>query len=106
MLHRAHDVVNPQKNNVPLWTQDESIDFECARETIGHMIAICSSLIYEEEHKKEPNAKRILELEKKQSLFADERKNLHWYEKEKIAKSLKEYGAKIKNYHSGGECPV
>lgn len=96
----------PQRNKIPLWTQDEAIAFECAKEAIGHMIAICSSLIYKEECKEHPDVKRILQLEEKQNLFEDERINLHWYEKEKIAKFRQEYGAKIKNYRAGGECPV
>src|SRR5438067_1214699 len=97
MLHKSHAVVEP-KSNTPLWTQDESIAFECAKEAIGHMIAICSSLIHEEKKKPTPRLKRIVELEQKRSFLADERRNLHLTDKHKIAKIRKEYGSKIKAY--------
>jgi hypothetical protein len=106
MVHRLHKIAHDPKNSEPLWTQDESIDFECAKEAVGNMIAICSSLIADEKRREVQDLSRIKELNQKRSIFEDERKNLHWYEKEKIAKFRKEYGQKIKNYYEGGECPV
>lgn len=36
------------------WTQEQSINFECAREAINHVIAIYSAEIYNEEKKALP----------------------------------------------------
>ncbi len=61
MLHRK-DISVTLSPNQPLWTQDESIAYECAREVINDMIGICSSLINKEEKKAIPNLKRIQQL--------------------------------------------
>lgn len=45
------------------WTQEQSINFECAREVINDLMAICSNEIYVEEHKVEPNNDKIDRLE-------------------------------------------
>jgi hypothetical protein len=106
MLNRIHDV-SQLKETFPLWTQDEAVAFECAREAIGHMIAICSSLMYDEKKKLLPDLKRIAELEMKRSFFSAERKKLHLDDKYNIARVRKEYGSKIKAYEcDNGECPV
>lgn len=103
MLNNVHGALN----KIPLWTQDDAIAFECAQETIGHMMAICSYLLQEEKTKTLPNLKRMNELLKKRAFFADERRNLHLDDKDNIERIRKEYGKKIKTYECySGECPV
>ena len=90
-----------------LWTQDESIAFECAQEAIGHVMAICSSLIAKEERSKHPCITRTKELKEKRSKLADERKELYFSKTVDIAAIYQKYGAKIRAYYEeSGRCPV
>jgi len=54
------------------------------------MIAICSTLIDQEETHTMPNMKRITELEKQQANFQQERRALHVDSKEEIIQIQKE----------------
>ena len=56
MLNQTHDseVSAPHYS----WTQEESVVYEVAHETIGYMFAICSYLIYEERNK--TNSKKLI----------------------------------------------
>ena len=42
------------------WTQEQSINFECAREVITDLISIYTAKIYIEKKKPEPDLKLIL----------------------------------------------
>jgi hypothetical protein len=96
-----------QKPTEPLWTQEEAIAFECAKETVGHMIAICSSLIAKEEMKSPKSEQRIMELEAKSSKFTAERRSLRLKDKVEVERINREYGSKIKAYlKDNGACPV
>ncbi len=90
----------------PLWTQEESIAFECAREVMNDIAGICSSLIAEEKAKAIPDLKRIEVLYQKRFNLLKERDAIHFDNKEKITKVRAEYGAKIRAYREDGECPV
>ena len=105
MLQRKH---TPQqhKQTTPLWTQEESIAFECAKEAMNDIAGICSSLIAKEKAKPTPDLKRIEELYHKRLSLLEERDAIHFYDKDKIAKVRRDYGEKIKAYREGGECPV
>jgi len=106
MLHRRQ-IIHQLAKNQPLWTQEEAIAFESARETLGHMIAICSTLIDEEEALPIPDLQRIAELEKKQDQFLQERLALHVDSKAEIIRIRLEYASKIKRYlKENGPCPV
>jgi len=50
MLNRQ-DIEHTKNGDKPLWTQEEAIAYECARETMNDMVAICSSLIAKEKKK-------------------------------------------------------
>jgi hypothetical protein len=78
------------------WTQDEAIAFECAKEVIGHMIAIKSSQIWEEEQKDIPDQRLLEKLNESQFKLAQERKNLRLKDHEKIAQVRNDYGSIIK----------
>jgi len=84
----------------PLWTQDEAIAFECARECINDMMAICSSEIADEEKQEHPNQEKIAMLEARRFELAMERRKLTLKDKKQIATVRKEYGTWIRNYRS------
>lgn len=98
MLHREHNATQPPRSNVPLWTQDEAIDFECAKEVISDLMGICSGKIAEEEASPHPDLEKIEKLETERSALFDER--AHLYEKDSFAiKRLNiEYGKKVREH--------
>jgi len=78
------------------WTQDEAIAYECARECITHMVAICSAELWDEEHKPAPDAGRIARIEAELIRLAGERRALHLDQHAEIARIRAEYGALIR----------
>lgn len=105
MLHRKNIVPLIPKNK-PLWTRDEAIAFECAREAMNDMVGICSTKIAEEKCNPAPDLRRIEVLHHTRLNFMKERDGVRWYDRDVIAKIRKEYGAKIRAYREGGKCPV
>jgi hypothetical protein len=73
------------------WTQDEAIAFECARECINHMIAICTGELHEN-----PSAERRAELVAERSRLAGEQRTLRLKDHAEIARIRTEYGAFIR----------
>lgn len=84
----------------PKWTQDEAIAFECARECITHMIALCSEAIADEEAKGKPDNDRLSTLEARLSELAKERRELTITDQGRIAVIRTEYGAHIRAHIS------
>jgi hypothetical protein len=78
------------------WTQEEAIAFECAREVITDMMAICSADIDEEECKHSPDLERLALLETELARLADERAALTVSDQDEVARVRKEYGAKVR----------
>lgn len=99
-------MTQPEPFNKPLWTQDEAIAYECAREVINDMVSICSNLISQEEKKNTPDLKRIQELDLRVSALFKERNAMSWHDQEIVAKIRSKYGSKIRAYREGGKCPV
>lgn len=83
------------------WTQDQAIEFECACDTIGHLIAIHSHQIAAEERQPTPDAARIGHLHAELMRLARERQNLHVDSYAEIARVNDEYGAIIRAWHAG-----
>lgn len=83
----------------PKWTQDEAIAFECARECITHLMAICTG----ELHNGEPAESRRAELEAELSRLARERSALHVADQTNIARIRTEYGARIRSHRKQGK---
>ena len=106
MLHYKSVTSPTHKNNQPLWTQDEAIAFESARETIGHLMAIYSALMDKEKMKPTPDWQQIMSLKAKRSALALERTNLNIKDYKDIARIEQEYGLKIKDYNEEGICPL
>jgi hypothetical protein len=73
------------------WTQDEAIAFECARECITHMIAICTGELYEN-----PSDERRAELEAERGRLMGEQRTLRLKDHAEIARIRTEYGAFIR----------
>ena len=98
--------VQKQAVQQPLWTQDEAIAYECAKETLGYMRSICTTLMDEEKKRTKPNDQYIKELKKKYDDLWGEQERLRLKDSEHIKKINVEYGKAIKIYTSGGPCPV
>ncbi|MDR1274880.1 MAG: hypothetical protein LBL72_00585 [Candidatus Accumulibacter sp.] len=85
------------------WTQDEAIDYECARETITHLHAILTNQSYEESRKPHPNAELLERWDAEISRIFRERAKLDIHDHAEIARIRTEYGARIRAWNA--ECP-
>jgi len=94
-------IIQPQNTNEPLWTQEESIAFECAQEAIVDMMAICSSEIELEKKKPFSNINKIKSLNTARSNLDDEYSELRWDDRDKIARIRRDYGSKIYHHKKG-----
>jgi hypothetical protein len=84
----------------PLWTQDEAIAFEVAREAINHVMSICTSEIADEERKPEPDIAIIARLETRLTSLHRERTALRLKDHAEIARIRKEYGAFVRAWNT------
>ena len=105
-MQHLKNVTQIQNPNEPLWTQEESIAYECARETMNDMVAICSSLVAQEKKKADPDLQRIASLYGERLTFLKERDSINLHDQATIQKIFNNYGSKIKDYRQGGKCPV
>lgn len=78
------------------WTQDEAIAFECAREVITDMMAICTGQISDESSKATPDADRMAKLRAERSKLSQERAALHIADQLDIARIRTNYGAIVR----------
>lgn len=89
----------------PKWTQDEAIDFECAREVITDLQAILTGQIAEEGGKEHPDAERLAALRAERSRLFRERVGLHVKDHDAIARVRAEYGARVRAWRAGTSDP-
>lgn len=87
------------------WTPIESAEFEAAREAIGHLMAIYTTLIRDEKAKPTPDKQRLDELYSDRGQLHRERDDLAIHDKERIAKARTVYGGKIRAYVKQGIPP-
>lgn len=80
------------------WTQEEAIAFECARECITHMMAICSGALHDN-----PSDERRAELVAERNRLAVEQRTLRLKDHAEIARIRTEYGAIIRASISSGK---
>lgn len=106
MLNHKINLSHDSHAAKPLWTQEESIAFECAKEVMNDMISICSSLLAKEKQKRPANLTRIRDLDQKRLQLIEERDAIGWNDNQKIARIRVEYGAKIRTYRQDGAYPV
>jgi hypothetical protein len=100
MLHpkQSHSLNQKTKS---LWTQDEAIAFECAKEAITDMMAICSSKIDKETRKPHPDQQCLSELKEMLFNLGREQIMLRGDDQVHIAEIRKKYGAEIRAYREG-----
>ena len=84
------------ENIMQKWTQDEAIDFECAREVITDLRAILATQIYEESNKEQPDAEKLEQLYAESSRLFRERADLHVTDHENVMRVLARYGAQVR----------
>jgi len=78
------------------YTQDEAIEFECAREVITDLISIYNEQIREESSKAKPDDELLSKLRLYRYRLVLERSTFHVKDHEIIARINVEYGAQIK----------
>ena len=89
-----------------LWTQEEAINFECARETITHLMALLTSDIAAEEGKPSPSRVLLDGLRKRRFDLALERRALGVHDHQKIETIFNVYGPMVRNYQAGDALKV
>lgn len=93
-IEKGQDMTEPQ----PRWTQEESIAYECACEAIIHLMAIKTSLIYDEKEKEQPDISIIERLTTERSGLHQELNELQLKDHARIKKISSEYGAILRSY--------
>lgn len=88
------------------WTQDEAIAFECAREVITDMMAICTSQISDESSKATLDTNRLAQLRIERSKLFRERATLHVADQSDIARIRANYGAIVRAWREGHQAVV
>jgi hypothetical protein len=69
----------------PKWTQDEAINYECARECITDLMGIFSTAIDDEETSSSPDQSKIDDMLKSRTSLAHERMALRLEDHDRIA---------------------
>lgn len=85
------------------WTQEQSINFECAREAINHVIAIYSAEIYNEEKKSSPDVQRLEMMNDRCLQLTRERSAMHVNDDAMVAEVRAKYSAILRAHakHQG-----
>ena len=85
------------------WTQEQSINFECARDTINHLIAIYFAEIYNEEKKISPDVQKLTTLNERRLQLVRERKSMHADDENMVAEVRAKYSAILRAHtkHQG-----
>lgn len=78
-----------------LWTQDQAVSFECARETMTELMAVQSARIAAEEAKPSPDVDAIAAHERRFAELAKERGQLTVEDEERNATVRRVYGAQV-----------
>lgn len=82
----------------PKWTQDEAINYECARECITDLMGIFSMAIDDEESSSSPDQAKIEDMLATRTLLARERMALRLEDHDRVAEIRSVYGARIRAY--------
>jgi len=84
----------------PLWTQDEAIAFEVAREAINHLMSIYTTQIADERRKLVPDEAHIARLIDRRSALHRERTALRLKDHAEVARVRQEYAALVRAWNS------
>lgn len=85
--------------DLPLWSQEEAIAYESARECINHLIALYSAEINNQ--KVQVDTEQVGRLKAARGGFAAELRALHVSDQEQVARIREEYGAFIRQHVAG-----
>jgi hypothetical protein len=91
-------VLPPPDDSKKRWTQEESVNFESARETITALMAIHTRQAYEESKKQRPDPGRLAALEIELSRLAEERSSLRVADHANVTRIRTEYGATVRSW--------
>lgn len=84
----------------PLWTQEQAIAFESARECITDLAGIYTALIEDARGQAVPDEVRIQSLRAKRSALVQERSELRLHDGDRIAEIRRIYGKQIKAFRA------
>ncbi|MDR0716696.1 MAG: hypothetical protein LBF50_04680 [Azoarcus sp.] len=85
------------------WSYEDTLNYECAREAISHMVSIYSSIIHTEEKKPHPDKKILALLHTGISHLSDEVRNLRMDNRAEVARVRSQYCKIIHEYESREE---
>ncbi len=83
------------------WTQDQAIEFECAREAIIHLMALHSAEIAIEYQKPSHSQPRVALLGAGRGALAEELGRLHVTDTEAVVKARTKYEAVVRAWLAG-----
>lgn len=84
-----------------LWTQDQAIAFEVARECISDLMGICSGQLTKERAKTAPDEKVIAEILVERTRLAQERARLRVLDDAGVARATEVYGRAVREWRQG-----
>ena len=84
----------------PLWTQEEAITYECAREVITDLSSICTARIHDELAKQNPDQSLITGLEERITSLFNERREMTIGNQQEIAKIRLNYGQEVRAWRA------
>ncbi|HEX5806424.1 MAG TPA: hypothetical protein VFY31_08840 [Macromonas sp.] len=84
-----------------LWTQDQAIAFETARECITDMMGICSGQLAQERAKTVPDEKVVAEILAERTRLSQERDRLRVLDDACVARATEFYGRAVREWRQG-----
>ncbi len=89
-----------QVNSMQQWTQDQAVAFECARECIVELMAICSAELGDLDGQVDVCADRVNRQEQRLADLAAELRHLHLADTDNIERIRRDYGRQVREYRS------
>lgn len=89
-----------QVNSMQQWTQDQAVAFECARECIVELMAICSAELGNMDGQADVCADRVERQERRLADLAAELRQLHLADADNIERIRRDYGRQVREYRS------
>ena len=89
-----------QVNSMQQWTQDQAVAFECARECIVELMAICSAELGDLAGQADVCAERVDRQERRLADLAAELRNLHLPDTDNIERIRRDYGQQVREYRA------
>ena len=89
-----------QVNLMQQWTQDQAVAFECARECIVELMAICSAELGDLDGRADVCADGVDRQERRLADLAAELRQLHLTDTDNIERIRRDYGRQVREYRS------